>query len=153
MFPGIDKSKGSSRNLFASASMSGFPSEEEKKNLDAVFFRPQARSSYGRRTQLGVVRTEQPKDDKDMPCDISTDSNGDPVNPNSIAKSVATNGGKSISSYQGIRSKISGQILVDMRTLPKISSVTLTVKHPGMNSFNNSLSMNGQYGGNDNASL
>ena len=110
---------------------------KDEKTLDDAFFRSSARSSYGRNASLGVIRAEPSRDsmenNKDIPSDASTDSN--------ISNNIHNNKKASSKASNGIKSKITGQYLVDTRTLPKLSSATLTVKHPGMNSFENSLSM------------
>ena len=109
-----------------------------EKKLDTIFYKNNSRASWGRSSgKVGVVRTQY------------TGKSGDSVNENDsksgddlTAQLQQQQAQKESSSpVKSFRSKVTGTLLLDNRTLPKLTSRTLTVKHPGLTSFHDSMSV------------
>jgi hypothetical protein len=103
------------------------------KKLDPAFTKNVARSSWGRNDKVGSVRTIRLSE-----ADINKKE--------ASLKEADTNGlGRQHSSANLSPTKsfrtITGSTILDPRSLPKLSATALTVKHSGMSTFSDSVSL------------
>jgi hypothetical protein len=104
------------------------------KKLDPAFTRNIARSSWGRSDKVGSVRTMRLNEASNM--NKSTTTNKD-TDSNGLARKDSS---ANLSPAKSFRT-ITGSTILDPRSLPKLSATALTVKHPGMNTFSDSISL------------
>jgi hypothetical protein len=98
-----------------------------KKNLDRVFYKQHEQEQWGRSQKVGYVRTREPTARELLDRDRMTSS--------STSKKTGNNGEGKEKSKSMSRN---GQPLLDVRTLPKVQSRTLTIQHPEMKCFGDS---------------
>ncbi|RYH19941.1 hypothetical protein EON65_25185 [archaeon] len=91
----------------------------ERKRLDGTFYNDTARAHYARRVPLGTVRTSAARDLKGTLCKDEEE--------------------------QKEREKKSKRHLknpnMDLRQIPKLQSIVLTTRHPGMKTFEQAATM------------
>lgn len=120
---------GDSKTTFhTSESLEG--TNQPSKKLDKTFVNDTARELWGRKAPLGKIRQVtnyvQETYEKKIKQKASTDSN------------TSKNAGKAPLVREASR-KSFGLDIVDTRMLPMVKSRTLTVKHPGMHSFDDAI--------------
>jgi hypothetical protein len=106
-------------------------SPSPKKKLDTVFFKKNDQEHWGRTAALGQVRKRELQEHQILKAVGHTRK--------SIEGESGGAGGDEKVKPKPAMSR-TGMILLDTRKLPKVTSRTLTIKHPGMNCFNDSVS-------------
>lgn len=109
----------------------GTVAQGQKKKLDGVFYNNTSRSLWGRSHVLGEIRTRVEDERETSP----KKSRNRGSNDGDDDKRKGKGGASSNSIRKG------GVVLLDTRTLPKVTSRTLTTKHPGMTVFEDSMSV------------
>lgn len=113
----------------------------QEKKLDSTFYKHGARSSWGRKgTSVGIIRSNQSQSlQTDDSQSHNTFNEEDTYNGGRDSSASPVKANPSGSSVVMIRGKGNGAPIIDYRSLPKLTPKTLTVKHPHMKTFENSI--------------